>query len=341
MLKCPNGLTPRTNADGHALQCVPGAWSSEICGDGHSCWFNGFNYLCCPTQTVETSTSKPVQPTHKKGLISKMIITKSSTPSLCPFPAAAMRNENFEIVECDRDRKCPVNGFCSSLHQRFICCQQHDGDEPSMGGPAVRVSADSFPMSFQPLPVAHIIGESASPNESIIEADTAPDDTTESTTTEPTTTEPTTTEPSTTDAPTTTDTVLTTSSTQPPLELSTSEEVTTTTDEPTTTLPPLSFASKVDSDDIFRYRPHSAGGYVLEKQVRVDQSKEIRRSPASPVVDQRLIAQDYLLEQIRNGWPYHERYYRTDVGNDVQYAAEAPFAIVHFPKQSMRMNRRR
>uniref|UniRef100_A0A914UQQ2 Uncharacterized protein n=1 Tax=Plectus sambesii TaxID=2011161 RepID=A0A914UQQ2_9BILA len=66
MLKCPGGKEPKVGPDGHALQCIPGGAGPPICGGDHSCWYNGFNYLCCPMEVkpiLETDwPAKPRKP---------------------------------------------------------------------------------------------------------------------------------------------------------------------------------------------------------------------------------------------------------------------------------------
>lgn len=47
------------------------------------------------------------------------------------------------------------------------------------------------------------------------------------------------------------------------------------------------------------YKPHPSGGYAVRK---------IKKNHRRP--EQKLLAQQYLLEQIKNGWPYDEKFYR-------------------------------
>lgn len=60
--------------------------------------------------------------------------------------------------------------------------------------------------------------------------------------------------------------------------------------------------SPQSSVEILNYSPHSSGGYAVSrsfaaKTEKVDNSKHLAR--------------EFLMEQIRNGWPYAERFYRT------------------------------
>uniref|UniRef100_A0A0N4U834 WAP domain-containing protein n=1 Tax=Dracunculus medinensis TaxID=318479 RepID=A0A0N4U834_DRAME len=64
----------------------------------------------------------------------------------------------------------------------------------------------------------------------------------------------------------------------------------------------LPVQSPQSSVEILNYSPHSSGGYAVSrsfaaKTEKVDNSKHLAR--------------EFLMEQIRNGWPYAERFYRT------------------------------
>uniref|UniRef100_A0A915CQP9 Uncharacterized protein n=1 Tax=Ditylenchus dipsaci TaxID=166011 RepID=A0A915CQP9_9BILA len=53
------------------------------------------------------------------------------------------------------------------------------------------------------------------------------------------------------------------------------------------------------------YKPHNQGGYAISRKLDKINSKK-------PSADHKLFAQQYLLEQIKNGWPYDEKFYRTE-----------------------------
>lgn len=57
---------------------------------------------------------------------------------------------------------------------------------------------------------------------------------------------------------------------------------------------------------IYTYKPHIQSGYAVSK------TNLIKINSKKTVPDQKLIAQQYLLEQIKDGWPYNEKYYRSD-----------------------------
>ena len=59
--------------------------------------------------------------------------------------------------------------------------------------------------------------------------------------------------------------------------------------------------TKTNELPILEYKPHASGGYAVQKL------KNSRKRPP----EARLLAQQYLLEQIKNGWPYDEKFYRT------------------------------
>lgn len=50
------------------------------------------------------------------------------------------------------------------------------------------------------------------------------------------------------------------------------------------------------------YKPHSAGGYTSQPGLG-------RAEPAQP---RKEMVQHYLLEQIKQGWPYDEKFYRPE-----------------------------
>uniref|UniRef100_A0A914CJL3 Secreted protein n=1 Tax=Acrobeloides nanus TaxID=290746 RepID=A0A914CJL3_9BILA len=59
--------------------------------------------------------------------------------------------------------------------------------------------------------------------------------------------------------------------------------------------------TKTNEESIMEFKPHNSGGYAVKK------IKNNRKRPP----ESRLLAQQYLLEQIKNGWPYDEKFYRT------------------------------
>lgn len=59
--------------------------------------------------------------------------------------------------------------------------------------------------------------------------------------------------------------------------------------------------TKTIEEPIVEFKPHPGGGYAVKK------IENKRKRPA----EARLLAQQYLLEQIKNGWPYDEKFYRT------------------------------
>ncbi|TMS36475.1 hypothetical protein L596_003626 [Steinernema carpocapsae] len=74
----------------------------------------------------------------------------------------------------------------------------------------------------------------------------------------------------------------------------------------------------------FEYRPHSSGGYALsEKPI----SKV--RPPLQP--NAKKIARKFLIDQIKNGWPYDERFYRPNEYIEFVQSGGRSIAAVHFP----------
>jgi hypothetical protein len=68
---------------------------------------------------------------------------------------------------------------------------------------------------------------------------------------------------------------------------------------------PKAFASKTSHfDDNGKpvYKPHAAGGYAV--------SKPLDKATTPSHTDKKEIVQQYLLEQIKQGWPYDEKFFR-------------------------------
>lgn len=71
-----------------------------------------------------------------------------------------------------------------------------------------------------------------------------------------------------------------------------------------TTLKTTSAATQSAEDESIIYQPHSQGGYAVSKNLLKINSRKNS--------EQKLIAQQFLLQQIKEGWPYDEKFYRSD-----------------------------
>jgi len=79
---------------------------------------------------------------------------------------------------------------------------------------------------------------------------------------------------------------------------------------------------EIETDSSVEYKSHSQGGYAVSRRI----NNLNARKP-----NHRIIAQRYLLEQIKNGWPYDEKFYRSDTNTAIISQGSRPTAIVHFP----------
>lgn len=61
----------------------------------------------------------------------------------------------------------------------------------------------------------------------------------------------------------------------------------------------------VNKDRGIEYEPHTQGGYAISRQIE----RPVHR-PISP--ERRAQAQEFIMEQIRQGWPYDEKFYRPE-----------------------------
>lgn len=87
-------------------------------------------------------------------------------------------------------------------------------------------------------------------------------------------------------------------------------------------------SKKEDEEQEIEYKPHNQGGYAVSR----DKLNKINARKAS-TASQKLIAQQFLISQIRNGWPYDERFYRGTEGN-FQLAYQIPRSVpspIYFP----------
>lgn len=74
------------------------------------------------------------------------------------------------------------------------------------------------------------------------------------------------------------------------------------------------------------YKPHNQGGYAVSRKLD-------KLNARKQEIDHKLLAQRFLLEQIKNGWPYDEKFYRTE-SVAVLHRGNRPAAIVHFPNRA-------
>jgi len=81
--------------------------------------------------------------------------------------------------------------------------------------------------------------------------------------------------------------------------------------------------------DTINYKPHNQGGYAVSRKLQKINSKN-----TDP--NHKIIAQQYLLDQIKNGWPYEERFYRTENVGMIRKEGHNshPSVIVHFPNRA-------
>ena len=63
--------------------------------------------------------------------------------------------------------------------------------------------------------------------------------------------------------------------------------------------------NNVDKKLIVEYQPHSQGGYAISRKL-----EKINSRALSP--ERKSLAQQYIVEQIRQGWPYDEKFYRPE-----------------------------
>lgn len=71
---------------------------------------------------------------------------------------------------------------------------------------------------------------------------------------------------------------------------------------------PKAFSSKTTNFDDSRkpiYKPHEAGGYAVSKIKTVDKVAATQED-----ITKKEIVQQYLLDQIKQGWPYDEKFFR-------------------------------
>ena len=60
-----------------------------------------------------------------------------------------------------------------------------------------------------------------------------------------------------------------------------------------------------NAGDFVEYKPHNSGGYAFSRKL-----EKINARAQNP--NQKALAQQFLVEQIRQGWPYNEKFYRPE-----------------------------
>lgn len=60
--------------------------------------------------------------------------------------------------------------------------------------------------------------------------------------------------------------------------------------------------AKIDEDGELKYQPHASGGYAV--------SQKFDKLTESDIINKKEVVQQYLLEQIKKGWPYDDQFFR-------------------------------
>jgi len=88
-------------------------------------------------------------------------------------------------------------------------------------------------------------------------------------------------------------------------------------------------SKKEDEEQEIEYKPHNQGGYAVSR----DKLNKINARKTSTAT-QKLIAQQFLISQIRSGWPYDERFYRGTEGTTSGHNGLGQRqVVVHFPSE--------
>ncbi|CAD6185151.1 unnamed protein product [Caenorhabditis auriculariae] len=106
---CPNGQVPKLDKNLNPIQCLPGTSQYLICGNTHTCYFTGLNYMCCPSNEPSIDN----QPT-------------------CPYPRITVLDSHGLPLKCSpRTRECPGDRMtCSDVGLGYICCEDLGFSEP-------------------------------------------------------------------------------------------------------------------------------------------------------------------------------------------------------------------
>ncbi|CAD5215884.1 unnamed protein product [Bursaphelenchus okinawaensis] len=319
---CPNDGQPRTNEDGSLLQCLPGQDSIDVCGKGYSCFFSGFNYQCCPTNEEEAppphvdcprgamavldSAGYPVKCSTlgiycpKKDMF---CFDGAESPFCCEYPKnkpteSPIPREAEEFFKDDEDQVIENKTHDDIQNSEVLECPANSltilSDE---GKPFHCHGSHVCPRGLYCYEEKKICCENSDtatePANSVTETSTATTTTTVSTTKITTT------------APTTTSTTSTTTKKTTP----------TTDSQQPVRIHAVKTATKEPS-----YKQHPNGGYSLNDRPANKLNQEVRKQE---------LVQHYLLEEIKRGWPYDDRYYRPEnIVTEKENGSTA--AIVHF-----------
>ncbi|KAE9556526.1 hypothetical protein FO519_000220 [Halicephalobus sp. NKZ332] len=81
--------------------------------------------------------------------------------------------------------------------------------------------------------------------------------------------------------------------------------------------------NNVDKKVIVEYQPHNQGGYAISRKL-----EKINSRVLNP--ERKALAQEFIASQIRQGWPYNEKFYRPDNVAVVKNRGRTE-AVLHFP----------
>ncbi|KAI6201051.1 hypothetical protein M3Y96_00800200 [Aphelenchoides besseyi] len=351
---CPNEGEPKLDVNGKPIQCLPGQPSEGICGKGYACFFSGFNYQCCPSnEDKEHDEVQSECPDYAVAVLdfNGNPIRCSSLSDSCSQPNTYCNENNAMPICCQRltPQSTPIakekqpqeiekffnsedisneptttsSAKASSESSTLECPGQslmvltdegnpkqcnESSECPQKGmfcyGDTQKICCESIDFAVSSFPSNHTVETETGKSSEILTTITDSQSSVPSASTNET--------DASTLAPTPVHQLAESSYKQPIKELKISGKQ----------LISKALASKnAEFRKPLEYQPHNSGGYAISRPF---DAKDPGR------LEKKEIVQQYLLEQIKQGWPYDEKFYRSENVGVVRDRPN-PSAVVHFP----------
>uniref|UniRef100_A0A914Y8X4 Uncharacterized protein n=1 Tax=Panagrolaimus superbus TaxID=310955 RepID=A0A914Y8X4_9BILA len=359
-VECPTGSLSILDSTGNLLRCNPRTGgcpkSNQFCSRQNS------QAICCESLSKPKPTGKPTTlptprqaftdspPTKSVHPIRKSSIEESILDLECPRNALTVLSDTGEPFTCNSVKKCPSSSmYCHRVGRQSICCEslstaKNDLDITTTKKPEEKPESSGFnPLKYTPEEALRHVDELEIQKdlERAIVEQTTPEATT-----------------STSRATTKkiikhrnfADNENTRRITLPQYvsreKITAEPEISSTLATQTEKLPRRSnikdnhvrtetearaFGIQTNPEenesestgDFVEYKPHNSGGYAFSRKL-----EKINARAQNP--NQKALAQQFLVEQIREGWPYNEKFYRPETTAVLKRGSRTE-AIIHFP----------
>uniref|UniRef100_A0AC34Q2C5 Uncharacterized protein n=1 Tax=Panagrolaimus sp. JU765 TaxID=591449 RepID=A0AC34Q2C5_9BILA len=335
---CPLGSLNVLDATGTPIKCNP---RNGKCPDSNMfCARHNSHAVCCEN-LGKSSVPAESKPETKAATVPKTTEKPKSKVSIldleCPAKSLTVLGDNGEPILCQSSRNCPTeNMYCHTTNQQSICCESLETAKDKLETKSDVEDSDrgQNPLKYTPQKIAElqdeikiqndleraIVGKekekqlisTPKPKKQKLEAPQKPKESKKP------------------KAPRNYADNQNTKRISFKKESKSSEFVANRKiHENPRAEHPRTFGIRTDTRAnhdkvVVEYQPHTQGGYAISRKL------EKINSPKISSTERKSIAQQYIVEQIRQGWPYDEKFYRPE-NIAVIKNGQRTEAVVHFP----------